>query len=105
MAAITDLAKTIFEQIHGNRLRLMIGAKDFLQIENGLQFSFPQAKNGINRCIIKYNYGLDLYTVEFGRVAKKQGTPQYTMKKVYDEVYFDMFDNLIEEETGLYVHF
>lgn len=102
--AVSQVAKTIFEQINGNRLHAMVGAKNFGADGDAIYFSFPQAKDGINNCRIDYNYGTDLYTIKFGRVAKKDGIPIYTQKAIFEDVYFDMFDDIFESTTGLFVH-
>ena len=61
------IAKTIQRQLGGHRFVCMTGARDLVALESGLQFSFPKAKQGINRVkvVLKPN---DLYVMSFYKV-------------------------------------
>lgn len=82
-----------------SRLSVMIGAKDFVAIDNGLQFGLKRASKGINKIIIKLN-SLDLYDIELGNYSSRK--LEYKTKKVINGVYFDQLKAILEEETGLY---
>jgi|AntRauTorcE11897_2_1112592.scaffolds.fasta_scaffold129682_1 hypothetical protein len=85
------------------RLALMIGAKNFakgdMETDNPF-FSFKfkaKAHDGINYFKIRYNAGLDLFDVEFGRIWGHK----YTVKKEVEGVYVDMVREIFEDTTGL----
>jgi hypothetical protein len=96
-----EKAKTILNQI-GHKVLYMIGAKNILRIENGIQFKIMRNSKGVNMIKIVYNAGKDLYTMSFLNIRKKQF--EFIVKTIseFDEVYFDQMNDLIETETGLY---
>lgn len=50
---VSDIVKTIFEQINGRQLHIMIGAKEFSQTaENELSFKIGKNCKSVNRIII-----------------------------------------------------
>lgn len=95
------IAETILKQLGGNQFRMMTGAKNFLAIENGLQFQLPYPK--INRVKIELRPN-DTYTVEFGRARKSKGELKYTPVSTSAGIYADALVPLFERETGLYTH-
>lgn len=66
-----EIARTILDQMGGNRLAVMTGAKNFVAHEDGLSFRLPgrpgYTKDGINYVRVRLN-ALDLYDVEYGRI-------------------------------------
>ena len=75
---ISDIVKTIFQQINGRQLQIMIGAKEFSQTaENELSFKIGRNCKSINRVIITYNYGTDLYTMKFCRDSFSRKTFEF----------------------------
>ena len=58
-----EIAKTILTQMGGNKIVVMVGAKDMLAIENGLSFRFMRS-NGMNCVRIVLDEGADLYNME-----------------------------------------
>jgi hypothetical protein len=98
-----QIAAVIIQQLGGKgRLAAMTGAKDFLAIENGLQFGVGKNAAGVNKVRIVLVTG-DLYDVEFGTVRRVKGVPTY---KVLDETkgaYADMLKPLFEKATGMYL--
>lgn len=82
-----------------SRLTVMIGAKDFVAIDNGLQFGLKRASKGINKIIIKLN-GLDLYDIELGNYSSRKF--EYKTKEIINNVYCDQLKEILESETGLY---
>ena len=97
----TDIALTTFNYLGGrNKLKVMIGAKDFAyDSKNGdISFKFPRAKKGINYIKIHLN-GKDLYDITFGKIVKFD----YTVINKIDDVYFDELKSSIEKTIGLYL--
>jgi hypothetical protein len=94
-----ELANTILRQMGTTqgKLRMMIGAKDFLLVENGLAFKFPRS-NGVNYIKITLN-GKDLYDIEYGYITAKG----YKVKSTSEDMYFDMLKNDIEQTIQKYL--
>lgn len=97
-------ADTTLKQLGGrNRLKAMIGAKDIFSDDGGksLVFKFP------NRLKSKPNYvkitltGRDDYDIEFGRITKKKGIPEYKKLKTLNGVYADQLVSVFKDQTGL----
>lgn len=101
VSANTDVAQTILAQLGGRRFQMMTGAKHFLSIEdgNGLQFKLPShiAKDGINCVRIVLNLR-DTYDVEYSSV---RGIT-YKVKKLSEDLYWDMLATDFTDTTGLY---
>ena len=93
-----ELANEILRQIGGTgRLSAMIGAKQFVALDNGVAFKFPRA-NGINYIRITLN-GKDLYDVEYLYVTVKK----VTTKAKSEDIYCDMLKNDIEQTIEMYL--
>lgn len=85
-----EIAKTILQQLGGNRFRAMTGAKDFMALESGLAFRIPGqgvAKDGINKVQVVLDPS-DTYTVKAFRIWKRRRGPIYP--------------KLIGEHSGVY---
>lgn len=92
-------AQTLMDQI-GHRARVMIGAKQFAFGEQGLSFRIGRNAKGVTHVRINLN-GLDLYDMEF--LACRAGrNPSIKIKARHDNVYADMLNGIIEQETGMY---
>lgn len=93
-----QIASTILSQLGGSQFRVITGAKDFVAIESGLQFSLPSrlAKDGINKVRIHLTPG-DTYRVEY---LKIRGSSVQVVS-VHEEVYCDGLINSFEQTTGL----
>ena len=107
-----QIANTIINQMGGSgKLKAMVGAKDFLALDSGVQFKF-KLNPKMNKVVIKYN-DLDLYDVEFFKQANITGnekTIEAIDKKVangrivvesFEGIYYDMLKPVFEETTGL----
>jgi len=84
-----------------NRLKAMIGAKNFARSDEQryVSFRFPmKARNKANYVKITLN-DMDTYDVEFGSIRGMK----YTVKGEANGVYFDMLKEYFEVETGLYL--
>lgn len=97
-----QIASTILEQMGGNRLRVMTGAKNFLALDRGLSFRIPGkgfAKQNINHIRIMLN-GNDLYDVTFQVI---RGTTVKTVAEVSD-VFCEDLQRIFRHHTGLDTH-
>ena len=91
-----QVARTILEQMGGDRFALMTGAKNFVGHEDALSFKFPRA-NKINYVKITLN-SMDLYNLEFSYIHKYRMTTQ----KVYTDVGAEQLQSIFTEATGLF---
>ena len=106
-------ADIILQQLGGrNRLQAMIGARDIYSDDNGLSlvFKFMQgAKNKANYLKITLADS-DTYTVKFVRITRKKDPTFGVYMPVAEDVsefeliYCDQLIELIEAETGLFLH-
>ena len=97
MSKNQEIAETILQQLGGGRrLVMMVGAYNFVVVENGVAFKIKNAK--ANYIKIKLN-SKDLYDLEVGRI---RGTTYKVVAKK-DDLYFDMLKPAIEEATGMYL--
>jgi hypothetical protein len=97
------VAHEILMQMGGHRrLTLMAGCKDFVAIDNGVQFSVGQNAKGVNKVRVILT-PQDLYDVEFGRVRRVKGVPTYTVLSKSEGIYNDMLKREFEEATGMYL--
>ena len=111
----TDMtvAKTILEQLGGNKFMAMTGVKKFSMDETG-GISFKLGRNGskCNHVSIEYDYGKDLYNVVFGKNGKTKNKElssegftfwDYNYKELErtNGCYFDMLVPMFERYTGL----
>lgn len=60
----TAVANTIYQQLGGNRFKVMTGAKNFVAIDNGVIFDIGRNASKANKVKITVN-AFDLYDVEF----------------------------------------
>lgn len=107
------IARTIYEQIGGNRFAVMTGAKDIVLLPSGLRFRIGRNKSKTNLVEIKLN-GMDLYDMEFIyhrngylKVDHKKLTAKWIddkteLVKRYENIYFDQLEELFTMVTGLY---
>jgi len=97
-----EIAKTILEQLGGNRFIAMTGAKHFVGSKDALSFRLPGGggftRQGINAVRITLN-GLDLYDLEFMRVRGVKTVQVAGLECVHVEDLRKMF----EHYTGLRV--
>lgn len=78
-------------------LQNMVGAKNFVESENSIQFRFKSCKKA-NICRIYLDLN-DTYTVEFYKLSKFE----CPMVQIYDNVYGDQLTSIFEKFTGLYL--
>jgi hypothetical protein len=96
----TTIAQTILAQLGGNRFLAMTGAKQLVDMGDGLQFGIGRgAKNKANKVVVTLS-GLDLYTVTFYSI---RGT-SVAIKSEHSNIYADRLAALFTERTGLDTH-
>ena len=87
-----EVAKTIMQQIGGMALG-MIGARQYVAIDQGLRFKTGRNSKGVGMITVELTPADD-YTVKF---YSSRGT----LKSEHKERYCDELEMLIAEETGL----
>ena len=94
-----DVATTIINQF-GPTFPRMVGLKNVVAIEGGVQFGHAKGKQGINKVVVTLNAG-DTYDLHFWRITAK------TCKEIVGvgDIYNDQLGNIFEDITGLYTHF
>ena len=90
-------ARTILNQLGGNRFVAMTGAKQLVDLGEGLQFRIGRNCKKVNSVVIKLN-GNDLYDVEFYNIRGIN----FTKKSEAKNVFCDQLADIFEEHTGLY---
>ena len=110
-----EIANTIIRQMGGaGKLKAMIGARDFLALDSGVQFSFKM-NTKMNKCIVELT-GDDLYNMSFYHQVKVSGHETFEKieakleksKKIvesHEGLYNDMLINTFQTTTGLYLSF
>ena len=91
-----QVAKTILQQLGGNKFIAMTGAKNFGSSKNSLQFKIGKNSKSISHVIITLKSS-DLYDVEFIRM---RGTSRKVVKKVKG-IYADMLRKIFTKYTGM----
>jgi hypothetical protein len=96
-----NIADTILNQLGGNRMAAMTGAKNFVVTSRGLRFTLPRnlARNGINMVQVNLN-DCDLYNIHFMK-ATRLGIEKIVA--ITEDVGADMLKATFAEETGLAV--
>lgn len=96
------VAIIIVEQL-GRPFALMTGARDFVTIDQGVQFDLPRTRHfvrdGINRVRIILTAD-DLYTMEFWKIGRRGLDARMVSRS--EGIYFDMMRAEFTRQTGLY---
>jgi hypothetical protein len=93
-----SVAKTILEQLGGNKFRVMTGAKNFMGFENGLVMKLGRNSSNSNYLKITLN-SMDTYDMEFAkltRMGEKKSVSEY------NNIYCDMLTDQFTAHTGMY---
>ena len=93
-----QIAKTILQQLGGNKFIAMTGAKNLGHTNKGLQMKIGRNSKGITHVIINLKAS-DTYEMEF---IKLRGASRKVVKKV-SGVYNDMLGKIFTKYTGLNV--
>tara|TARA_Y100000289_G_scaffold39413_1_gene38878 strand:- start:44 stop:697 length:654 start_codon:yes stop_codon:yes gene_type:complete len=91
-----NIAKTILQQLGGNKFIAMTGAKNLGFTNNGLQMKIGRNSKGITHVIISLK-STDTYDVEF---IKMRGVNRKVVKKLKG-VYADQLGKIFTKFTGL----
>jgi len=94
-----EIASTIISQFGGSFPR-MVGLKNVVAIDHGVQFGIAKANQGINKVVITLN-GLDTYDLHFWKITNKTTKEIVGVGDIYNDQLGDVFENI----TGLYTHF
>ena len=65
-----SVAKTILEQLGGNKFRMMTGAKNFVGYENGVSMKIGRNSSNSNYLKITLN-SMDTYDMKFCKFTRK----------------------------------
>ena len=98
-----QIAKTILEQLGGQRFIAMTGAKNFMVIDNGLQFDLPRTRHFVKDGINKIQVHLDP-TDTYTMMAFRQKGLNTDLLKDEGGLYWDMLQYTFTEFTGLDTH-
>ena len=98
------IAKTILQQLGGNKFVVMTGSKNFMSNADSLRMDLTRNKASVNRLKISLMPS-DTYTMEFYRMAKSKGEYKITRQQIIDDVYCDMLQDVFTAVTGLHTHF
>ena len=96
----TDMtvAKTILEQLGGNKFRMMTGAKHFGARDNSLSMRIGRNSSNSNYLKITLN-SMDLYDMKFCKLTRKFEEKSVTE---YKNVYNDLMRGTFTAHTGMY---
>lgn len=92
-----SVAKTILEQLGGNKFAAMTGAKNFVSDTNSLTFTIGKNAAKVNKVVVCYDRSNDEYNVGFYNV---RGFEAKTIRNV-DGVQADRLCAVVEDVTGL----
>ena len=91
-----SVARTILQQLGGNKFVVMTGAKNLVGSENGL--SMKIGRNSSKSHYFKVTLTpMDTYTLEFSHVRKAK----FTVDQTYEHVYADQLRSIFESHTGM----
>ena len=91
-------AQEIIRQLGGGQFAAMTGARNFVALESGVQFSIGTgAKDGINKCRVILEPS-DVYTVAFYSVHGAR----FDCVSIHTDIYCDVLQDLFERCTGFY---
>ena len=93
-----SIANEIYRQLGGNKFAVMTGAKNFIDIENGIRMKIGRNKTNHNWMEVTLN-SLELYDVAFAKLTK---LGERKSLKEYKNVYNDSLVELFETHTGMY---
>ena len=96
----SNIANTIISQMGGfGVLRMFVNGRNFVVDDDSVVFKFSGSRK-FNYCRIVYNYGMDLYEMQFIKVWNNK-----SKEEVLENVYCDMLVEIFENKTKLFLHF
>lgn len=103
------VAKTILEQLGGNKFIVMTGSKNFIGDNKSLTMSLARNASSANRLKITLtsmdDYNMEFYRFTGSRFNSKTMTfsePKHKTIKEYKGVFCDQLQELFTEVTGMY---
>jgi len=93
-----DVARIIWEQLGGNKFRVMTGAKNLLNTGDGLAMRIGRNSSNSNYLKITLN-SMDTYDMEFAKLTRMGEKKSVTE---YNDVYNDMLTDIFTSHTGMY---
>jgi len=95
------IARTILEQLGGNKFIAITGAKNLSDTQDGLSFQLSSklTKNACNAVKITLT-PRDTYQIKFLKI----GRTQLKTIKIIDDIYCDELQRFFNSETGLDTH-
>ena len=93
-----SVAKTILEQLGGNKFRMMTGAKNFMGFTEGLVMKIGRNSSNSNYLKITLN-SMDTYDMEFAKLTRMGEKKSVTE---YNNIYNDMLTDQFTTHTGMY---
>ena len=91
------MARKILHELGGSKFRAMVGTKDIVQTDNGVQFGIGKgAKQGINKVRISYT-GVDTYNMEFFKI---RGANVKSIREA-SNIYSEDLARIFKDTTGL----
>jgi len=93
-----SIAKTILEQLGGNKFVAMTGAKNFVDCGDALSMRIGRNKTSSNYLKITLN-AMDTYDMKFCKLTRKFEEKSVTE---YHNIYNDMLTDQFTSHTGMY---
>ena len=93
-----SIAKTILEQLGGNKFVVMTGAKNFVDCGDALSMKIGRNKTSSNYLKITLN-SMDTYDMKFCKLTRKFEEKSVTE---YNNIYNDMLQDQFTAHTGMY---
>ena len=93
-----SIAKTILEQLGGNKFVVMTGAKNFVDCGDALSMKIGRNKTSSNYLKITLN-SMDTYDMKFCKLTRKFEEKSVTE---YHNIYNDMLTDQFTAHTGMY---
>ena len=93
-----DVAHVIWEQLGGNKFRMMTGAKNLLNLGDGIAMKLGRNSSNSNYLKITLN-SMDTYDMKFCKLTRKFEEKSITE---YKNVYNDMLQDQFTAHTGMY---
>lgn len=112
-----EVAKTILNQLGGNRFIMMTGSKNLLSCDNGTALQMQLIGNKAKAKFLKIKLEAnDTYTMTFSKIKRTKDADfaalgatlynnEYVEVKTVENVYDDMLQSVFTEVTALYTHF
>jgi len=102
MSNDTQIARTILQQLGGNKFTAMTGSHSFVNRGDGLSFQVRRNKAKATHCVIALR-GDDTYTVEFWKLGRGANFGMHKLNETAG-AYAEDLQRIFTEVTGLDTH-